>query len=93
MDRARKRELAELAERLSRQGAAVMIATHDVEFAAAFAQRVVLLGRGVVVADGSTRELLAGGWYFASEVARILDGAAVTVDEGIALLREPARSR
>jgi energy-coupling factor transporter ATP-binding protein EcfA2 len=92
MDRARKRELAELAGRLSEQGAAVVIATHDVEFAATFAERVVLLGRGEVAADGSTHELLAGGWYFSSEVARILDGAAVTVEEGIAVLREPAKT-
>ena len=90
MDRARKRELAELVEWLSAQGAAVMIATHDVEFAATFADRVVLLGRGEVVAEGSTRELLAGGWYFSSEVARILDGAAVTVEQGLDLLRESA---
>jgi energy-coupling factor transporter ATP-binding protein EcfA2 len=93
MDRARKGELAELIVQLSKLGAAIMVATHDVEFAATFAERVVLLGRGEVVADGSTRELLAGGWYFSSEVARILDGAAVTVEEGISVLREPARSR
>jgi energy-coupling factor transport system ATP-binding protein len=90
MDRARKRELAELAGSLSGEGTAVVIATHDVEFAATFAERVVLLGRGEVAADGGTHELLAGGWYFSSEVARILDGAAVTVEEGVALLRESA---
>ena len=52
-----------------------MIATHDVEFAATFADRVVLLGRGEVVADGPAEEMLSGGWYFSTEVARILDGA------------------
>jgi energy-coupling factor transport system ATP-binding protein len=88
MDRARKAELADLVRQLSERGAAVVIATHDVEFAAGFAERVVLLGRGEVVADGTTAELLAGGWYFSSEVARILDGAAVTVEQGIAALRE-----
>jgi energy-coupling factor transport system ATP-binding protein len=86
MDRARKLELATLARRLADEGSAVVIATHDVEFAATFAARVILLGAGEVVADGPMPELLAGGWYFSSEVARILDGAAVTVDEGIALL-------
>ena len=91
MDRARKRDLAELARRLSARGSAVVIATHDVEFAATFADRVVLLGRGVVAADGSAEELLSGGWYFSSEVARILDGAAITVEGGAAALRR-ARS-
>ena len=86
MDRARKGELAELARELSDRGAAVMIATHDVEFAATFADRVILLARGEVAADGTARELLSGGWYFSSEVARILDGAAVTVEEGVSAL-------
>jgi len=68
----------------------VVVATHDVEFAARFADRVVLLGEGEVLADGPPAEVLAGGWYFATEVARILDGAAVTPEAGIALLRPAA---
>jgi energy-coupling factor transport system ATP-binding protein len=68
----------------------VVIATHDVEFAATFAERVVLLGRGEVAADGSAAELLSGGWYFSSEVARILDGAAITAESGAAALCESA---
>jgi energy-coupling factor transporter ATP-binding protein EcfA2 len=87
MDRARKRELTELTEELAAAGATVMIATHDVEFAATFAERVVLMGRGEVVADGPIGELLAGGWYFSTEVARILDGAAVTPEQGVEALR------
>jgi len=86
MDRARKAELAEFGCHLSDRGTAVMIATHDVEFAATFADRVVLLARGEVAADDSATELLSGGWYFSSEVARILDGSAITVEDGIAAL-------
>jgi energy-coupling factor transporter ATP-binding protein EcfA2 len=86
MDRARKSDLAELARCLSARDSTVVIATHDVEFAATFASRVVLLGRGEVVADGSAEELLSGGWYFSSEVARILDGAAITVEAGAGAL-------
>jgi energy-coupling factor transport system ATP-binding protein len=86
MDRARKRELAALASELAGRGAAVIIATHDVEFAAEFADRVVLLGRGDVAADGTPGELLAGGWYFSTEVARVLDGAAVGAADGAALI-------
>lgn len=53
---------------------AVIVATHDPEFAAAFAQRVVLLADGGVIADGATDEVLSGGIYFATETARILNG-------------------
>jgi ABC-type multidrug transport system ATPase subunit len=82
MDRARRSDLIELIEGLAGRGAGVVVATHDVEFAAAFAQRVVLLGDGVVIADGPAAEILSGGWYFATEVARILDLPGVITPEG-----------
>jgi energy-coupling factor transport system ATP-binding protein len=93
MDRARKGELADLGRQLSDRGTAVMIATHDVEFAATFADRVILLARGEVAADGTAAELLSGGWYFSSEVARILDGGVITVEDGISVLRSAIADR
>ncbi len=85
MDRDHKNRLAEL---LSGLDAAVIVATHDPEFAAAFARRVVLLADGAPIADGSASEVLAGGSYFATETARILGGAggALTPAEGAALI-------
>lgn len=88
MDRSRKDELVELIAGLAARGAAVIVATHDVEFAAAFAERVVLLGDGVAIADGPMAEVLSGGWYFATEVARVLDRpGVVTPEQGAAALR------
>jgi energy-coupling factor transport system ATP-binding protein len=89
MDRGRKDELAALARQLASSGAAVVIATHDVEFAAGFAERVVLLGDGEVIADGAASELLSGGWYFATEVARVLGlPGVITAEDGARALRE-----
>jgi energy-coupling factor transport system ATP-binding protein len=83
MDGARKLELAEWLGELAIAGAAVVVATHDVEFAARFATRVALLGDGVVIADGDADQVLSGGWYFATEVARILGGeGAITPEQG-----------
>jgi energy-coupling factor transport system ATP-binding protein len=65
-----------------------VIATHDVEFASVFAERVVLLGDGELIADGPVAEILSGGWYFATEVARILGAAgAISPERGAELLR------
>jgi energy-coupling factor transport system ATP-binding protein len=87
MDPARKRELADWIGELAAAGAGVVVATHDVEFAARFAARVVLLGDGGVIADGPADEVLSGGWYFATEVARILGaGGAITPEQGAELL-------
>jgi energy-coupling factor transport system ATP-binding protein len=91
MDRGRKDDLVALVDGLAAQGAAIVIATHDVEFAAEFAERVVLLGDGVVIADGPSAEILSGGWYFATEVARVLDTpGVVTPEQGAALLAPDA---
>ena len=95
MDRGHKDALVALLTGLAAQGSAVVVATHDAEFAAAVATRTVLLGDGRPVADASTAEVLAGGWYFATQTARILGGAALLPEDGAVILRgdlEPVRA-
>ena len=59
-----------------------------------FAERVVLLGDGELIADGPADEILSGGWYFATEVARILGGGgAITPERGRELLLRRRRAR
>jgi energy-coupling factor transport system ATP-binding protein len=88
MDRAAKAELAAELRRRAADGQAAIVATHDPEFAAAFAERALLLADGRIVADGPASELLSGGWYFATETARILGGAggALLPEQGAELL-------
>jgi energy-coupling factor transport system ATP-binding protein len=88
MDREAKDELARELRRRADSGQAVIVATHDPEFAASFAQRAILLADGRAIADGPASELLAGGWYFATETARILGGAggALLPEQGARLL-------
>jgi energy-coupling factor transport system ATP-binding protein len=97
MDRETKAELASELSRRAAAGQAVIVATHDPEFAAACARRAILLADGRVIADGPVAELLAGGWYFATETARILGGAggALLPQEGAELLQtgSPAHAR
>jgi energy-coupling factor transport system ATP-binding protein len=68
----------------------VVVATHDVEFAADFADRVVLLADGRPIADAPIADVLTGGWYFATETARVLHGAggALTPAQGAAVLTQ-----
>jgi energy-coupling factor transport system ATP-binding protein len=85
MDRGAKEELARLLRGLP---VPVLVATHDPEFVAAFATRVVLLADGAPIADGPAADLLSTGTYFATETARILGGAggALRPEEGIELM-------
>jgi energy-coupling factor transport system ATP-binding protein len=89
MDRVHQDELTARIDGLADTGAAVVVATHDTEFTAAFADRIVLLGQGVVIADGPPAEVLGGGRHFSTQVARITDGAALLPEQGAALLRTP----
>ena len=82
MDRAAK---GDLAARLRALDAAVLVATHDAEFAAAVARRVVLLADGRSIADGPIEDVLTGGWYFATETARIV--GELTPEAGAEKLR------
>jgi energy-coupling factor transporter ATP-binding protein EcfA2 len=94
MDRAAKQALAERLHELSEGETAVIVATHDTEFAAAVAVRAALMADGRVIADGPIEQILSGGWYFATDTARILGGAggALLPEQGVGLLR-PAREQ
>jgi energy-coupling factor transport system ATP-binding protein len=87
MDQSRKLELAELLREVADRGTAVLVATHDAEFAATFAQRALLLGSGSMLADGPARDVLGGGWHFSTAVANLMPGSgALTPADGAELL-------
>ncbi|MBJ7458071.1 MAG: ATP-binding cassette domain-containing protein [Thermoleophilaceae bacterium] len=87
MDQSRKRELAELLRQISARGTAVLVATHDAEFAASFAERALLIGSGSVLADAPAADVLGGGWHFSTAVANLLPGSgAITPAQGAELL-------
>lgn len=88
MDRAAKAALTERLAGFAAGGAAVIVATHDPEFAAEVADRVVLLADGRPIADGPVGAVLAGGWYFATETARVTGGRALLPAAGAALLHQ-----
>jgi energy-coupling factor transport system ATP-binding protein len=67
---------------LAESGHAVVVATHDVEFAASVADRAVVMAEGAVIADGPAREVVCHSQVFAPQVAKIVSPARwLTVDE------------
>lgn len=71
LDYAQKRNLAALLQGLQREGATIIMATHDVELAAACADRVVLLAEGQVVVDGPARQVMSDSQVFASQINKL----------------------
>jgi energy-coupling factor transport system ATP-binding protein len=72
LDYSAKAELAVILDALVAEGRAVVVATHDVEFVARAADRVVVMAQGEVVADGPTAEAVVASPSFAPQVAKIL---------------------
>ncbi|HKN55395.1 MAG TPA: ATP-binding cassette domain-containing protein [Amycolatopsis sp.] len=77
-----KRHFAEVLRELASQGKAIVLATHDVEFVATVAHRVVVMAEGEVVADGPTKDVVVASPAFAPQVAKVLAPQEwLTVDE------------
>jgi len=77
-----KRSLIGIIDRLAAEGRSVLVATHDVEFVAASADRVVVMADGDVVADGPVGEVIGASPSFAPQVSKILAPVGVlTMDQ------------
>lgn len=91
LDYGAKARLGQIVAGLAREGRAVVVSTHDVEFAAATADRVIVMADGEVVADGPSHEIVLASPAFAPQVAKVLSPAPyLTVDQVRAALGEPA---
>lgn len=74
LDYPAKAALAARLGKLAEAGHCVVVSTHDVEFCAEFASRVVILSDGEVVADGPARQIVAASPMFAPQVEKVLPG-------------------
>ncbi|WIX81062.1 ATP-binding cassette domain-containing protein [Amycolatopsis carbonis] len=72
LDYPAKRHFAAVLASLASSGVTVLLATHDVEFVAVAAHRVVVLADGEVVADGPTADVVVSSPAFAPQVAKVL---------------------
>ncbi|MER7857216.1 ATP-binding cassette domain-containing protein [Streptomyces bacillaris] len=89
LDYRAKTQLIAMVDELAAEGRSVVISTHDVEFAARAADRVVVMAEGDIVADGPTAEVIVASPVFAPQVAKILAPLPyLTVDQVASVLPE-----
>jgi energy-coupling factor transporter ATP-binding protein EcfA2 len=72
LDYPAKAVLGGLLRDLAASGSALAVATHDVEFAATVADRVIVMSEGRIVADGPATDILCDSPAFAPQVAKVL---------------------
>ena len=80
-----KAELGGFLQGITASGGTVVMVTHDVEFAAEYADRVVMLFDGMVACDGP-RDVLGESIFYAPQMSRLFRGIArgvLTVHEGL----------
>lgn len=77
LDQHSKNRLAAIVSDLIAAGTSVVIATHDVEFAAIATQRTVILAEGEVIADGPTRLICCSSPTFSPQLARVFHPADI----------------
>lgn len=86
-DAAYKTRFAALLAQLCRDGVTVVMVTHDIEFAAAYAQRAALLFDGAIISEGAAREFFTRNSFYttaANRMARELLPDAVTAADVLA---------
>ena len=82
LDYAGKAQLIEVLRGLAAGGTGVLLATHDVELAAALTHRTVILADGEVVSDGPSRDVVTSSPAFAPQISKILAPSPwLTIDE------------
>jgi energy-coupling factor transporter ATP-binding protein EcfA2 len=82
LDYGSKRALADILQAWKRQGAGIMLVTHDVEYVAECVDRVVMLVDGRIMADGSPQDVLAGSPIFEPQLSQVFPGTGwLTLDD------------
>lgn len=71
LDARLKKGLGELLKRLAGEGRGIILVTHDVEFAAGYAQQVALLFAGEIVAQGEAAPVLGRSLFYAPQISRL----------------------
>jgi energy-coupling factor transport system ATP-binding protein len=84
-----KHRLGRMVRELAAEGRPVVVATHDVEFVAQWADRVLVMAEGEVVADGPTQEVVMASASLAPQVAKVLNPEPWLTVEDVAAALEP----
>ncbi|MFD7826784.1 ABC transporter ATP-binding protein [Kitasatospora sp. NPDC059803] len=87
-----KEALTGIVDALAAEGRTVVVSTHDVEFVAAAADRVVVMAEGEIVADGPTAEVIVASPTFAPQTAKILAPLPYLTTRQVAAALAPAQA-
>jgi energy-coupling factor transport system ATP-binding protein len=88
LDARAKDSLALILLQLCAEGVCIIASTHDIEFAAEYASRCLMLFDGSVASQGATRDFFSGNCFYttaANRIARDFDGGVITCGDVVKL--------
>ena len=94
LDAYAKKKIANVLKSLKSSGMTVVVVSHDVEFAAAVADRCAMLFRGEITSCNAPNRFFAGNSFYTTAISRMTRGFfdnAVTVEDAVALCRKNTR--
>ena len=74
LDAYAKKEIGEILKKLAESGLSVICVTHDVEFAAEYADRCAMFFRGEITSSGTPAEFFAGNNFYTTAANRLTRG-------------------
>lgn len=72
LDYGLKKELMNYLRRYRDEGGTVVLITHDIELVAEYAERVILMSEGRVVADADKHQVLSNSLHFSPQINRLI---------------------
>lgn len=96
LDAEKKKVLADILRALKAEGVTILVVTHDLEFAAEYADRCALFFRGNIVSCGTPREFFSENCFYTTSAARMTKGYfknTVTVNDVVKLCIENGSRR
>lgn len=93
MDPLSKQHLGELLSNLQQQGLTIFMVTHDIGFAAQYAERCAMMFDGEIAASGTPDELFKGNYFYTTAINRATretkQAEVLTYEEAIETWRVP----
>lgn len=96
LDYSLKAELGRILLELKEKGKAIILVTHDIEFAAEIASKVVLMSQGSIIGSGNKYEMLTRSTFYSPQISKLfskINDNIVTFAEGVNYLQELINNR
>ncbi len=93
LDPIAKKQLRDLLRELAKSGCGVVLATHDLTFAAVISDRVATFFRATLASSSDVRRFFSGNRFYTTQAVRLtrdLLPVSLTADEAVAVLKERA---